>query len=88
MMIISSFSIGSKIYSNEDSLVVKCLDDKRAIAVLADGIGGFSLGTEASELIANAIVDFIYVNLDYYSAEAFLVHALFLADIFTSTLTF
>ena len=33
MMIISSFSISSKIYSNEDSLVVKYLDDKRAIAI-------------------------------------------------------
>ena len=80
MMIINSFSVGSKIYSNEDSLVVKCLDDKRAIAVLADGIGGFSLGKEASELIANAIVDFIYVNHEYFSAEELLNQALFHAD--------
>ncbi|MGL5690809.1 MAG: PP2C family protein-serine/threonine phosphatase [Bacteroidales bacterium] len=79
-MIINSFSVGSNIYSNEDCLLVKQIDSKRTIAVLADGIGGFSLGKEASEIIVNAITDFIHDNHEHFSAEELLNQALLHAD--------
>lgn len=79
-MKINSFSVGSRYYANEDSLIVKQLNEKRAIAVLGDGMGGLSLGKEASELIVNAIADFIYDNHESCTAEALLCGALSYAD--------
>lgn len=79
-MRINSFSVGSRNYSNEDSLIVKQLNENRAIAILADGMGGFSLGKEASELIVNAIADFIYENQGSCTVETLLYRALSHAD--------
>lgn len=61
-MKIESFSIGSKHYINEDRLVVRDMGLLGIIAVLADGMGGLSLGDKAADVVAQSASDFIATN--------------------------
>lgn len=51
-MEINSFSIEGIHYSNEDSLSVRQMADNKAVAVLADGMGGLTFGKEAADLLS------------------------------------
>lgn len=61
-MIVESFSIGSKHYINEDRLVIRDMGSRGIIALLADGMGGLSLGDKAAEVVTQSASDFIVTN--------------------------
>lgn len=63
-MTIDTISIGSKHFINEDRYVVKNLEALGVTAVLADGMGGLSLGDKAAEVVTNSLADFIIKNYD------------------------
>ena len=63
-MTIDTISIGSKHFINEDRYVVKNLESLGVTAVLADGMGGLSLGDKAAEVVTNSLADFITKNYD------------------------
>lgn len=63
-MTIDTISIGSKHFINEDRYVVKNLEALGVTAVLADGMGGLSLGDKAAEVVTNSLADFITKNYD------------------------
>ena len=58
-MKIDTISVGSKNFINEDRFVVKDMGPLGVAAVLADGMGGLSLGDQAAEVATNALADFI-----------------------------
>ncbi len=58
-MEIRSFSIEGKFSENEDKGVFDFVDENAAFAILADGMGGLSLGREAAEVISFSIRDYI-----------------------------
>ena len=58
-MMIDGFSKKGIHYSNEDSLSVLQIADNKAIAVLADGMGGLTFGKVAADLIVNSITDYV-----------------------------
>ena len=63
-MTIDTISIGNKHFINEDRYVVKNLEALGVTAVLADGMGGLSLGDKAAEVVTNSLADFITKNYD------------------------
>lgn len=79
-MKISSFSKEGKYYSNEDSLSVCQLESDKAIAILADGMGGFTFGKEAADLIVSTLASFICEHIDRISISELLHEALKYAD--------
>ena len=50
-MKVETFSIGSRDYDNEDRLVVQNMGVFGISAVLADGMGGLSLGDVAADVV-------------------------------------
>lgn len=58
-MKIDTISVGCKNFINEDRFVVKDMGPLGVAAVLADGMGGLSLGDLAAEVITNVLADFI-----------------------------
>ncbi len=79
-MKIGSFSIEGIHYSNEDSLSVHQLAPNKAVAVLADGMGGLTFGKEAADLIVNAITAFICEHTERMPVQDLLGKALEDAD--------
>ena len=79
-MKIDSFSIEGMHYSNEDSLSVLQIADNKAIAVLADGMGGLTFGKVAADLIVNSITDFVCEHEGKLAAQDLLYQALEYAD--------
>ena len=61
-MKVESFSIGSKYYSNDDRLLVKDLGSAGTVAVMADGMGGLSLGEVAAEAVTRSVSDYLANN--------------------------
>ena len=79
-MKIDSFSIEGIHYSNEDSLSVLQIADNKAIAVLADGMGGLTFGKVAADLIVNSITDFVCEHEGELAVQDLLNQALEYAD--------
>ena len=79
-MEINSFSIEGIHYSNEDSLSVRQMADNKAVAVLADGMGGLTFGKEAADLIVNTITTFVCEHIGKLSVRDLLSKALEHAD--------
>ena len=79
-MNIDSFSKEGIHYSNEDSLFVCQLASDKVLAVLADGMGGLTLGKEAADLIVNSIITFIGEHIERLTAQNLLTKALEYAD--------
>ncbi len=50
--------------SNQDFALARQFDDERGVFVLADGMGGYSNGAEAAQLVATAITNFVSSNLN------------------------
>lgn len=79
-MTIDTISIGSKYFINEDRYVVKNLEALGVTAVLADGMGGLSLGDKAAEVVTNSLADFITKNYDGTCEKIILQKGLEYAD--------
>lgn len=79
-MTIDTISIGSKHFINEDRYVVKNLEALGVTAVLADGMGGLSLGDKAAEVVTNSLADFITKNYEGTCEKAILQKGLEHAD--------
>lgn len=79
-MKVESFSIGSKHYNNEDRLVVQDMGEYGIVAVLADGMGGLSLGDLAAEVITKSVANYITTNYQGCQERSILLNALEHAD--------
>ena len=79
-MKINNFSIEGIHYSNEDSLSVHQLTPNKAVAVLADGMGGLTFGKEAADLIVSTITTFICEHVERLPIQKLLGKALEYAD--------
>ena len=79
-MKIDSFSIEGIHYSNEDSLSIHQLASNKAVAVLADGMGGLTFGKEAADQVVNAITAFIWEHIEKLPIQDLLGKALEYAD--------
>ena len=79
-MNVESFSIGSVYYKNEDRIVVQEIEKYGITAVLADGMGGLSLGDVAAEVVAESVADYITNNYQGFNEIDILHGALEYAD--------
>ena len=79
-MKVESFSIGSKHFINEDRLVIRDMGSRGIIAVLADGMGGLSLGDKAADVVTESASDFIVTNYLGQDERSILHKALEYAD--------
>lgn len=79
-MKIESFSIGGRDHANEDRLVVQDLPASGVAAILADGLGGLSLGNMAACVITQSIVRFLAENDQKNIGREILYKALEYAD--------
>ena len=75
-----TFSIGSRHYDNEDRLAVQELSESGIVAVLADGMGGLSLGDMAADVVTKSIADYIKSNYKGSDDQKVLHEALDYAD--------
>ena len=58
-MKVKSFSIGNKSYPNEDRLAVQNMGIYGIAVVLADGMGGLSLGDLAAEVVTESVTGYL-----------------------------
>ena len=79
-MKIESISIEGAHYPNEDRLRHWERSSETVFAVLADGMGGLSMGDVAAELIVKNISDYIIKNFDEHPIEQLLLGAMKAAD--------
>ena len=75
-----SFSKGSKYYANEDRLYVLDMGIYGVAAILADGMGGLSLGSLAAEVITRSIAEFLRNNYRGQKEQEMLLEALERSD--------
>ncbi|MBQ7237808.1 MAG: protein phosphatase 2C domain-containing protein [Bacteroidales bacterium] len=61
-MKVESFSIGNSHYDNEDRLVIQELGGSGLVAILADGMGGLSLGDMAADVVTKSVAAYIKSN--------------------------
>ena len=61
-MKVASFSIGGRNYPNQDRLAVQDLGAHGTAAVLADGMGGLSLGDVAADVVTKSVIGFLKEN--------------------------
>jgi len=52
---------------NQDFVIYKLFDDGNAIFLVADGMGGYSNGKDASRIVGESIIEFIELNQQKYS---------------------
>lgn len=79
-MEVKSFSIGSKTYPNEDRLAVQNLGIYGLAVVLADGMGGLSLGDLAAEVVTKSVAKYLMENYEGYAEREIMHEALEYAD--------
>ena len=79
-MKVETFSIGSRHYDNEDRLVVQNMGVFGISAVLADGMGGLSLGDVAADVVTKSVADYIMKNYQGFGERSILRRALEFAD--------
>lgn len=79
-MKVETFSIDSRHYDNEDRLVVQELSESGVVAVLADGMGGLSLGDMAADVVTKSLADYIKSNYKNSDEQSVLYDALVYAD--------
>lgn len=78
-MNVESFSLGCMGRPNEDRLAVKSLCNG-IIVVLADGMGGLSLGDVAADVVTNSVTRYLLGNYHGNGGSEILRHALECAD--------
>ena len=79
-MKIESFSIGNSHYDNEDRLVIQELGGSGLVAILADGMGGLSLGDMAAEVVTKSVAAYIKSNYQGSDEQKILHDSLNYAD--------
>ena len=79
-MKVASFSIGSKSYPNEDRMAIQNMGIYGIAIVLADGMGGLSLGELAADVVTNTVADYLKKNYEGYAEKEVLHKALKCAD--------
>lgn len=79
-MKIESFSVGGKNYPNEDRLIVCDIEPFGLAAILADGMGGLSLGDMAANLVTKSIANYLNENHKGHSLKRILHKSLEYAD--------
>lgn len=80
MMDIESFSMEGCYCRNEDSFCVQQLESNYVIAVMADGMGGLSLGEMAANMVTKSVADFVAQNYYRNGEKDILLGALECAD--------
>lgn len=79
-MKVKSFSISSKSYPNEDRMAIQNMGIYGIAIVLADGMGGLSLGDLAADIVTNTVADYLMKNYEGYAEKEVLHKALERAD--------
>ena len=79
-MIVEYFSVEGKYHENEDRLAVRNMGKSGAVAVLADGMGGLSLGDMAAEVVTNNVAEYISHNYQGHNERNILQKSLAHAD--------
>ncbi|MCF2564084.1 protein phosphatase 2C domain-containing protein [Prevotella brevis] len=79
-MKVKSFSISSKRYPNEDRMAIQNMGIYGIAIVLADGMGGLSLGDLAADVVTNTVADYLMKNYEGYAEKEVLHKALERAD--------
>ena len=79
-MKLETFSIGSKHFANEDRFVVQNMGIFGVTVVLADGMGGLSLGDKAAEVTTKSVADYLMRNYHGFGESEILHKALEYAD--------
>lgn len=80
-MKVKSFSIGSKDYPNEDRLAIQNMGTYGIAVVLADGMGGLSLGDLAAEVVTESAAGYLMNNYKGVAERSILLKALACADL-------
>jgi len=73
-------SYSGKDKSNEDYIICHKLSDRSLFAILADGMGGLSFGTEAAKIVSESIMTMILSKIRDCSPEDVLRMAFEAAD--------
>lgn len=76
-----SFSIGSKNYPNEDRMVIQNMGIYGIAFVLADGMGGLSLGDLAAEVVTESVAGYLMKNYEGFAEREIMHKALACADL-------
>lgn len=79
-MKVDFFSVEGKHHDNEDRIAVRNMGEFGVAAVLADGMGGLSLGDMAAEVVTKMMVDHISCNYKGFDERNILHKALAHAD--------
>lgn len=79
-MKVESFSIGSSHYDNEDRLVIQEMGESDIVVILADGMGGLSLGDMAADVVTKTVAEYITKNYQGVDEQRVLYDALVHAD--------
>ena len=79
-MKVKSFSISSKRYPNEDRMAIQNMGIYGIAIVLADGMGGLSLGHLAADVVTSTVADYLMKNYEGYAEKEVLHKALERAD--------
>lgn len=61
---------------NQDYIIHKVFDDESAVFVVADGMGGYSYGKEASRIVGDSILEFIEMHKEHYPSGELLCKSL------------
>ena len=80
-MKVKSFSIGNKSYPNEDRLAVQNMGIYGIAVVLADGMGGLSLGDLAAEVVTESVTGYLMKHYEGVAEREILHKALACADL-------
>lgn len=80
-MKVESFSIGNSHYDNEDRLVIQELGESDLVAILADGMGGLSLGDMAADVVTKSVAAYIKNNYQGSDEQEILHASLNYADL-------
>lgn len=65
---------------NQDFLIHRLLSEKATIAVVADGMGGYSYGEIASRVIGESIIDYVQANFERLSPTLLLKESISFAN--------
>ena len=65
---------------NQDFLAYATMDEKHAVFIVADGMGGYSHGEVAAQVAANAVKDFVEENYQKLEPEELLSEAISFAN--------
>ena len=66
--------------TNQDFIIHQSLSEKATVAVVADGMGGYSYGDIASRVIGQSIIDYVQANFEKLSPSLLLKESISFAN--------